>query len=146
MSEDQVRSREDVVNRLVKRYRELLEERLPSEPGTLEQIERITEEIGKETKRDIESECVDLHGTGYVGWRVSCSCGGVATFKCYKPKRQQTLCSELVISRAYYHCKSCGHGFAPLDLALGLDSLCTSVGVRVKVARLAIHSVLCKCA
>jgi hypothetical protein len=42
-----------------------------------------------------------------------------------------------VIRRAYYYCKSCGCGFAPLDAKLGLDSLCSSIGVRTKVARLA---------
>jgi hypothetical protein len=129
-------SKDEIIRRLMDQYRKLLEEKLPDEPGTLEEIELITEEIGNEVKQDIENECVSYRGTGYVGWRVSCCCGGVATFKCYKNKRQQTLSSELVISRAYYYCKSCGHGFAPLDSALGLDGLCTSVGVRTKVARL----------
>jgi len=130
-------SKEEMVRRLLERYRKLLEEKLPDEPGTLEEIERITEEIGNDTRRDIENECVSYHGSGYLGWKIRCSCGGTAIFKYHKDKRQQTLSSELVISRAYYHCKSCGHGFAPLDSVLGLDSLCTSVGVRTKLARLA---------
>jgi len=130
-------NKDEMIRRLLERYRKLLEEKLPDEPGTLEEIERITEEIGNETKREIEQECVDYHGVGYAGWRLRCSCGGMATFKCHKNKRQQTLSSELVIVRAYYHCKSCGHGFAPLDEALGLDGLCTSIGVRTKIARLA---------
>jgi hypothetical protein len=134
---DTKRSKDEIVKRLVERYRKLLEEKLPDEPGTLEEIERITEEVGNETRQDIEEECVSCHGTGYVGWRLECSCGGVATFKCFKDKRQQTLSSELSVSRAYYHCKSCGRGFAPLDEILGLDGLCTSVGVRTKIARLA---------
>jgi len=70
------KSKNETVKELVERYRRLLEENLPEEPGTLEEIERITEEIGKEVKKDLESECAGWHGTGYVGPTVRCSCGG----------------------------------------------------------------------
>ena len=134
---DDGKSKEEVVNRLTERFRKLLQERLPDEPGTLEEIERVTEEIGKEVKRDVESECVDVHGSGYAGPRLTCSCGKEAFFKTHYEKRVVTLSSELVISRAYYHCEVCGRGFTPLDEKLELDRLCTSVGVRTKLARLA---------
>ena len=60
---DDGKRKEEVVNRLTERFRKLLQERLPDEPGTLEEIERVTEEIGKEVKRDVESECVGIHGS-----------------------------------------------------------------------------------
>jgi len=131
------KNREDIINRLTERFRELLEDKLPDEPGTLEEIERVTEEIGKEVRRDVENECVSDHGSGYAGPRLVCHCGRVAEFKTYYEKRVVTLSSELVIARAYYHCAFCGRGFAPLDEKLELSRLCTSVGVRTKVARLA---------
>jgi hypothetical protein len=115
----------------------LLEEKLPDEPGTLEEIEKITEEIGQDIKRDVENECVSWHGTGYVGRRAICQCGAEARFKNYYSKLRVTLSGELVIHRAYYYCKSCKRGFSPLDQKLELDSLSTSVGVRTKVGRLA---------
>ena len=48
-----------------------------------------------------------------------------------------SLCGETTITRSYYHCSSCGTSYVPLDATLGLDSGCTSVGVRTKVGRLA---------
>lgn len=131
-------SKEEMVKRLTKRFEKLLREKLPDEPGTLEEIEKVTEEIGTEIKRDIEQGCSSRHGTGYAGVEIGCSCGSVAKFKNYYEKRHVNLCSELVIRRAYYYCKECGSGFAPVDEKLGLDSLCTSIGVRTRVARLAI--------
>lgn len=130
-------SKEEMVERLTRQFRELLEKKLPEEPGTLEEIERITEQIGNEIKREIEDECLDWHGSGYCGPYVACSCGGIAKFKKYNPKRIVSQCGETTVTRAYYHCSSCGMGYVPLDAKLGLDSGCVSVGVRTKVARLA---------
>lgn len=130
-------SKEERIKRLTEQFRKLLEEKLPDEPGTLEEIERISEEIGEDIKRDVENECVSWHGTGYVGPRVMCCCGSWAGFKNYYAKQAVTLGGELVIQRAYYYCKACGHGFSPLDGVLELDSLSTSIGVRTKLGRLA---------
>jgi hypothetical protein len=130
-------SKEEMVERLIRQYRELLEKKLPDEPGTLEEIERVTEEIGNEIKREIEGECLGWHGSGYLGSQTPCNCGGVRKFKNHYGKKIVSLCGEMVISRSYYYCSSCGKGYIPLDVKLGLDSECTSVGVRTKVGRLA---------
>jgi len=130
-------SKEEMVERLTRQFRELLEKKLPDEPGTLEEIERVTEEIGTEIKREIEDECLGWHGSGYLGSQVTCGCGGVRKFKNYYPKRVVSLCGETTVTRSYYHCSSCGRGYVPLDATLGLDGGCTSVGVRTKVGRLA---------
>ena len=130
-------SKQERIKRLTEQFRKLLEEKLPDEPGTLEQIERISEEIGQDIKRDVENECVSWHGSGYVGRKALCRCGAEARFKNYYDKIRVTLSGELVIRRAYYYCRACGGGFSPLDKKLELDSLSTSVGVRTKVGRLA---------
>ena len=130
-------SKEAMVERLTRQFRELLEKKLPDEPGTLEEIERVTEEIGAEIKREIEDECLGWHGSGYIGSQITCSCGGVSKFKNYYTKRIVSLCGETTVRRSYYHCSTCGNGYIPLDAKLGLDSGCTSVGVRTKVGRLA---------
>lgn len=130
-------SKEEMVERLTRQFRELLERKLPDEPGTLEEIERVTEEIGAEIKRDIENDCLSWHGSGYCGPFIVCNCGSVGKFKKYNPKRIVSQCGEVTITRAYYHCGNCGNGYVPLDVKLGLDGGCASVGVRTKVARLA---------
>jgi len=134
---DKPGSKKEMVERLTRQFRELLEKRLPEEPGSLEEIERVTEEIGSEIKREIEDECLDWHGSGYLGSQFICSCGGVSKFKNYYPKRIVSLCGETTVTRSYYHCSNCGTGYVPLDVTLGLDGGCTSVGVRTKVGRLA---------
>lgn len=131
-------SKDEMIRRLTKRFEKLLREKLPDDPGTLEEIEKVTEEIGTDIKRDIEKGCTSRHGTGYAGPEIACSCGGVARFKNYYDKRYVSLCSEMVIRRAYYYCQKCASGFSPVDEKLGLDSLCTSIGVRTRVARLAV--------
>jgi hypothetical protein len=131
-------SKEEMIERLSKQFRKLLEDRLPDEPGTLEEIEQITEEIGNQIKQDIESECLDWHGSGYCGPYIACSCeNGRRKFKKYNARQIVSLCGETTITRAYYHCGSCGSSLVPLDVRLGLDKGCTSTGVRTKVARLA---------
>ena len=65
--EEAPKSKEEMIEHLMQRFRKLLEEKLPDEPGTLEEIEKITEEIGSDIRRDVENECVGYHGTGYVG-------------------------------------------------------------------------------
>ena len=131
-------SRKEIVDRLKERLGRLLEEKFPQEPGTLEEIERIMEEVGSEIKQEAEREYVEWHGTGYVGPTCVCGCReeGEAKFKGYYVKRAVTLSGELNIDRAYYYCSSCRKGHAPLDKKLGLDSDCTSIGVRRKVGRL----------
>jgi hypothetical protein len=64
-------SKEEMVERLTRQFRELLEKRLPDSPGSLEEIERVTEEIGTEIKREIEDECLGWHGSGYLGSQVT---------------------------------------------------------------------------
>jgi hypothetical protein len=130
-------SKEEMVERLTRQFRELLKKKLPDEPGTLEEIERVTEEIGTEIKREIEHECLGWHGSGYCGPWLACACGALSKFKKYNPKRIVSQCGEATVTRAYYLCGSCGMSYVPLDVKLGLDSGCTSVGVRTKVARLA---------
>lgn len=131
-------NKDEMISRLTRRFEKLLRDKLPDEPGTLEEIEKVTEEIGADIKEDIQNGSAGMHGTGYAGVEIACGCGGVAKFKNYYDKRLVTLCSELVIKRAYYYCETCGSGFSPVDELLGLDSLCTSIGVRTRVARLAV--------
>jgi len=130
-------SREEMIRRLKEEIGKLLEERLPRKGSTIDEIERITEELGQEIERKIEESVTRQEGRGYVGSYAPCECGGRATYKKDYAKNWQTLHTQLVIRRAYYHCKNCGRGFAPLDEVLGLDRGATSLRVRDKVARVA---------
>jgi hypothetical protein len=128
-------SRDEMIRRLKEEIGKLLEERLPRRGSTIDEIERITEELGREIERRIEESVTKQEGRGYVGSFAPCECGGRAMYKKDYAKTWQTLHAGLVIPRAYYHCKKCGKGFAPLDEVLGLDRGGTSLRVRDKIAR-----------
>ena len=130
-------SRDEMIKRLTERFRKLLEEKTPEEPGTLAEIEEISQDVGEQIKHEIEESFCGRHGSGYVGPKMACGCGGIAEFKGYYRKRLVSLSCEHVLRRAYYYCSACGGGFAPIDGKLGIDSLCTSIAVRTRVARLA---------
>lgn len=84
-------------------------------------------------------ECyVESLGYGYQGRRTACSCGGVAECVGYRPKHIQTIIGEATIKRAYYHCKTCRSGFAPLDGELELSRRVFSRTVERAVCRLAV--------
>src|SRR4030042_4770979 len=128
-------SREEMIRRLKEEIGKLLEERLPRRGSTIDEIERITEELGRKIERRMEESVTRQEGRGYVGSYAPCQCGGRAVYKKDYAKNWQTLHAQLVIPRAYYHCRNCGKGFAPLDQVLGLDRGATSLRVRDKIAR-----------
>jgi hypothetical protein len=75
-------------------------------------------------------------GTGKVGLRHPCPCGGVASGAGSRTKGVQTVVGWIIVRRAYYHCPACGHGHCPLDAVLGLARDSLSPGVRRVAGRL----------
>jgi len=57
---------------------------------------------------------------GYRGPGADCGAGHQAQFVSYRDKTFDTVLGPVTISRAWYHCAECGHGFAPWDAGLGV--------------------------
>ena len=74
--EEAPKSKKEMIEHLMRRFRKLLEEKLPDEPETLEEIEKITKEIGSDIRRDVENECDNCHGAGYMVRCRSTTVGG----------------------------------------------------------------------
>jgi hypothetical protein len=130
-------TREQRIARLTEEFRKLLEEKFPEQGSSLQRIEELTEEIGRAIEEKIEDDATRQEGRGYSGSFAVCQCGGMARFVRDYDKRVVTLHGERAIPRSYYHCSDCGRGFCPVDETLGLDSGCTSIAVRARIARLA---------
>jgi hypothetical protein len=130
-------TREERIERLVREFRKLLEERFPEKGSTLERIEELTEEIGEAIEEKIEDSATKQEGTGYVGRHAACECGNAARYVRIYEKEVVTLHGLRIVPRAYYHCRVCGKGLVPLDAALDLDRGATSLRVRGKIARVA---------
>jgi hypothetical protein len=67
---------------------------------------------------------------GHRGPRVPCGRGHEAEFVSYRDKTFDTVLGPVTLTRAWYHCAACGHGFAPRDAELGLAAETMSPGLR----------------
>ena len=65
----------------------------------------------------------------HAGARIACCCGGTARYVDRREKTFTTVLGPLKLSRAYYHCETCGEGFCPRDRTLGLEGASLSPGV-----------------
>jgi len=66
---------------------------------------------------------------GYRGPRAGCPAGHQAGFVSCRDKAVDTVLGTVTISRAWYHCAACGHGFAPRDAELGVAGQTMSPGL-----------------
>jgi hypothetical protein len=80
-------------------------------------------------------EAVLAGGTGYCGPRAGCGCGWPADYAGCRPKTISTVLGPVTISRAWYHCGQCRHGFAPRDQQLGVAGTPLSPGLAEMIAR-----------
>lgn len=126
------------IEELLARYRQLLEERLPQGPQTMDQIETTVEEIGQQIQRELQEQILEEQQEGPRENRAACpGCGQLARYRATYRRQWVTLHGDVVLHRPYYYCRSCRKGFAPLDLTLGLDRKRTTTAVRIRAVRLA---------
>jgi hypothetical protein len=66
---------------------------------------------------------------GYRGPRADCGQGHAAEFVSCRDKVIDTVLGPVTLTRAWYHCKACGHGLAPRDAELGVAGASLSPGL-----------------
>jgi hypothetical protein len=66
---------------------------------------------------------------GYRGPRADCGNGHQAGFVSYREKIIDTVLGAVTLTRAWYHCAACGHGFALRDAELGVAGQSLSPGL-----------------
>ncbi len=74
---------------------------------------------------------------GYRGPGTDCGTGHRAEFVSYRDKTVDTVLGPVTVSRAWYHCGQCGHGFAPRDTELDVAGETMSPGLAKMAARAA---------
>ena len=72
---------------------------------------------------------------GYAGPHAKCVSGHQASFAGRRAKTIATVLGPVRVSRAWYHCPGCGHGFAPRDEQLGVAGTSLSPGLTQMIAR-----------
>lgn len=73
---------------------------------------------------------LNADGKGYQGVAVDCGKGHRARFVEHRGKQLITVLAPVNVSRAYYHCETCGEGVIPKDVALDIVETGFSPGVR----------------
>jgi hypothetical protein len=128
---------QEQIERLTQQFREHLKKALSPQPHTLDEIEKLAQQIGKQVKREVEKDLLESVGTGYEGSSAFCSCGKMARYvACYR-RQLITLNGSQSLRRAYYYCQECRRGFCPLDQQIGIGTGQCSVNVRALLTRFA---------
>jgi hypothetical protein len=74
---------------------------------------------------------------GYRGPQADCPDGHQAVFVSYRDKVIDTVLGPVTLTRAWYHCAECKHGFAPRDAELGVAGASLSPGLAAMTDRTA---------
>ena len=86
--------------------------------GDFEALERGCRRAALEIAGRVVAEHLNAdRGDERSRWR--CACGTPAPYAGRRDKTFTTALGPLTLSRAWYHCRRCGHGFSPRDRQLG---------------------------
>ncbi len=104
------------------------------EGGVLEAIERAAQSSAAQIGLAALAGVVDWAGA-HTPARICCPATGhadtdqTARLVARRTKTVRTLLGSLETTRGYYHCRTCRHGFAPLDARLGITGTSLSPGL-----------------
>jgi hypothetical protein len=127
-----------------------------AQTGSLEEAETLAEEarhlVGQAV---LEAGLASQGGQATYQGRVRpCACGQKARFVGYRARWLRSLCGEVRLQRAYYHCAACHTGHHPWDQAQGLTDkpetprlqgvVCQVMGRLVYAEGVALLSDLCQ--
>lgn len=101
-----------------------------AEEAVLEVSRRLSEAMMAAVLKKLE------HKATYEGPRLACECGGTARFVGYRKRWIRTMCGDVQVSRAYYHCRDCHTGVSPWDSEQGLGERIWSPGIKSLVGEM----------
>jgi len=114
-------------------------ERQQVSAAKLLEMEEAARELGARVARAALEWLLAAVGNGYAGATLACACGEKLKFQRYAQRPVRSLMGEVRYTRAYYYCRACGRGCAPLDKKLGQSEREISAGVERKLAQLSAH-------
>jgi uncharacterized protein UPF0236 len=129
--------RQALIDHTLEKLRQQLEQKLPDDNATLDQIEAAVGQIKDEMARTLQQDLLHNRQKHARDNSLECACGGRARYKDQQVRHVVTVHGVLSIKRACYYCAGCHKMTAPLDANLGLDAGSTTTQVRLFVALLA---------
>jgi len=113
--------RSALIAEMLRSYAQLLEDRVPQGPLTLEQIEALVEELGQRQNTALEDALIQSQVPPPENQAACPWCQGSAFYKRLVPLEVLTIHGTRRLLRRYHWCARCERGFAPFDLGLQLD-------------------------
>ena len=138
----QARARDEARQELHKqfdRWLDALEEQLPEEKPTLEQMTQAVFAMRQElTGMITETLVAQRHGQALERQKMACPhCGRLLRARGSPARTVETMVGEVSLARPYFYCVRCRQGFYPLDEALELSERRKQWGMQEKAASLA---------
>ena len=99
-----------------------LEEEMKTPKPTLEELTRAIWERRQELTGSLTTALLEQrYDAEHAQRRAPCpQCGRLVAARAVVSRTVETLVGEVEVDRPYFYCVPCGHGFTPLDTALGL--------------------------
>jgi hypothetical protein len=130
--EERRRKLEEIAQRVVDR----LEREWPAPDAHINELEDLTERVGREMMRELTQELLRERAPRREGNQSACPCGNPAAYKGDQALTLVTAHGRLPIQRAYYYCERCRQGHCPLDREWGLGPAQTTPTVQSLVGAL----------
>jgi hypothetical protein len=93
---------------------------MQAEPHCLAEVEQHVLRLFKQLAADLLAALCSLAAPPHQPRTIACPCGHLAYYQRQRKAQVTTLFGPLSLLRAYYLCRSCGHGQHPLDTQLQL--------------------------
>lgn len=100
---------------------QLLEARIDEQPLTLDEIETVVEEIGREMDAWLEERLIRRQEPARANQAACPHCAQPGRYKRTLHTSVLTSHGPRLILRRYHHCAHCQKGFSPIDSVLGLE-------------------------
>jgi uncharacterized protein UPF0236 len=132
------KDREALINDALAQLRKKLEQELPGDNATLDDIEEAVGKIGDALQNELQQKLLQRRSRKPRPNQSACpTCGRAASYKGKAERRLVSAYGLVRLRRPYYYCAFCKRGHAPLDAELGLDRGSTTRKVRRWAAELA---------
>lgn len=132
-------TRDQFVTDMVQRMATLartLSDWVTSEPHTLSEVEQLVIRTIKDLGATLIAGLCQLTVPSYPPPTLPCDCGALALFQRSRPATVKTVLDTISITRPYYLCPACHHGFSPLDQQLAFCAGGISAGLEELLALL----------
>lgn len=116
--------KERLLNEAAERTKQVLGEKLDQAGDrdlTLDEIEELVEETGREVDRWVQGQLIDAQ-TPPATNRAACpECGEAARYKQTLTTQLLTIHGQQEVTSRHYHCVGCGSGFSPMQAVLDVE-------------------------